>query len=74
VVGNITDFGAFIDLGGVDGLPITDMSYGELSHRPDRDLARSRGEILDIDWQRERISLGMKQLQSYLASNGGQKY
>ena len=68
VVKNITDFGAFIDLGGVDGLlHITDMSYGRVSHPTEMVAIGKEVEvkILDIDWQRERISLGMKQLQSY---------
>jgi small subunit ribosomal protein S1 len=66
VVKNITDFGAFIDLGGVDGLlHITDMSYGRVSHPSELLQIGQEAEIkiLDIDWQRERISLGMKQLQ-----------
>ena len=68
VVKNITDFGAFIDLGGVDGLlHITDMSYGRVSHPTEMvQIGREvEVKILDIDWQRERISLGMKQLQAY---------
>jgi small subunit ribosomal protein S1 len=77
VVKNITDFGAFIDLGGVDGLlHITDMSYGRVSH-PTEMVAIGREvevKILDIDWQRERISLGMKQLQSYPWQNVAAKY
>ena len=68
IVKNITDFGAFIDLGGVDGLlHITDMSYGRVSH-PTEVLQIGQEvevKVLDIDWQRERISLGMKQLQNY---------
>src|SRR5947207_6322247 len=77
IVKNITDFGAFIDLGGVDGLlHITDMSYGRVSH-PTEMVAIGREvevKILDIDWQRERISLGMKQLQSYPWKNVAAKY
>ncbi len=77
VVKNITDFGAFIDLGGVDGLlHITDMSYGRVSH-PSELVGIGRDvevKILDIDWQRERISLGMKQLQSYPWQNVAEKY
>ncbi len=77
VVKNITDFGAFIDLGGVDGLlHITDMSYGRVSH-PSEMVAIGKEvevKILDIDWQRERISLGMKQLQSYPWQNVAEKY
>jgi small subunit ribosomal protein S1 len=77
VVKNITDFGAFIDLGGVDGLlHITDMSYGRVSH-PTEMVAIGREvevKILDIDWQRERISLGMKQLQDYPWKDVAAKY
>src|SRR5574342_288499 len=77
IVKNITDFGAFIDLGGVDGLlHITDMSYGRVSH-PSEMVGIGREvevKILDIDWQRERISLGMKQLQSYPWQNVAAKY
>jgi small subunit ribosomal protein S1 len=77
VVKNITDFGAFIDLGGVDGLlHITDMSYGRVSHPTEMVSIGKEVEvkILDIDWQRERISLGMKQLQSYPWQNVAAKY
>ncbi|MGE0353988.1 MAG: 30S ribosomal protein S1, partial [Gemmatimonadales bacterium] len=77
VVKNITDFGAFIDLGGVDGLlHITDMSYGRVSH-PSEVVAIGKEvevKILDIDWQRERISLGMKQLQQYPWKDVAAKY
>src|SRR5438552_2366559 len=77
VVKNITDFGAFIDLGGVDGLlHITDMSYGRVSHPTE--MVQIGHEVsvkvLDIDWQRERISLGMKQLQSYPWKDVAEKY
>src|SRR5437588_741935 len=68
VVKNITDFGAFIDLGGVDGLlHITDMSYGRVSHPSEVVTIGQEVEVkvLDIDWERERISLGRKQLQEY---------
>jgi small subunit ribosomal protein S1 len=77
VVKNVTDFGAFIDLGGVDGLlHITDMSYGRVSHPSEMVQIGQEVEvkILDIDWQRERISLGMKQLQSYPWKDVAQKY
>jgi small subunit ribosomal protein S1 len=77
VVKNITDFGAFIDLGGVDGLlHITDMSYGRVSHPSEMVQIGQEVEvkILDIDWQRERISLGMKQLQNYPWQNVAEKY
>ena len=68
VVKNITDFGAFIDLGGMDGLlHITDMSWGRVGHPSEICQLGDQIEvkILDIDWDRERISLGLKQLQAY---------
>src|SRR5689334_23658912 len=77
IVKNITDFGAFIDLGGVDGLlHITDMSYGRVSHPTEMVQIGAEVEvkILDIDWQRERISLGMKQLQTYPWKDVAAKY
>jgi small subunit ribosomal protein S1 len=77
IVKNITDFGAFIDLGGVDGLlHITDMSYGRVSHPSElvQIGAEVEVKILDIDWNRERISLGMKQLQSYPWKDVSGKY
>src|ERR671931_900548 len=77
VVKNITDFGAFIDLGGVDGLlHITDMSYGRVSHPSELVQIGQELEVkvLDIDWERERISLGLKQLQPYPWQNVAAKY
>ena len=77
VVKNITDFGAFIDLGGVDGLlHITDMSYGRVSHPSEMVQIGQELEVkvLDIDWERERISLGLKQLQTYPWQNVAAKY
>ena len=68
VVKNITDFGAFIDLGGLDGLlHITDMSWGRVGHPSEVVKIGSRLDVkvLDIDWDRERISLGLKQLLPY---------
>jgi small subunit ribosomal protein S1 len=65
VVKNITDYGAFIDLGGIDGLlHITDMSWGRLNHPSDK---ISVGQVIKVvvlkyDRERERVSLGMKQL------------
>ena len=76
-VKNITDFGAFIDLGGVDGLlHITDMSYGRITHPSEMVHIGQELEIkvLDIDWDRERISLGLKQLQSYPWQDVADKY
>ncbi len=68
LVKNITDFGAFIDLGGLDGLlHITDMSWGRVGHPSEVvDISQSVDiKVLDIDWDRERISLGLKQLLPY---------
>ena len=64
IVKNITDFGAFIDLGGIDGLlHITDMTWGRISH-PSQILAvgdEVEVMILQFDREKERISLGLKQ-------------
>jgi small subunit ribosomal protein S1 len=65
VVKNLTEYGAFIDLGGIDGLlHVTDMSYGRVNHpsevvHPGDDITV---KVLKFDRQRERVSLGMKQL------------
>jgi small subunit ribosomal protein S1 len=77
VVKNVTDFGAFIDLGGVDGLlHITDMSWGRVSHPSEMvELGQDiEVKVLDIDWDRERISLGLKQLNAYPWEDVAQKY
>src|SRR4026209_131270 len=77
VVKNITDFGAFIDLGGVDGLlHITGLSYGRIQHPSEMVHIGQELEVkvLDIDWDRERISLGLKQLQSYPWKDVAEKY
>jgi len=77
IVKNITDFGAFIDLGGMDGLlHITDMSWGRIGHPSEVcEIGQSLEiKILDIDWDRERISLGLKQLQEYPWKNVAEKY
>lgn len=64
-VKNVTDFGAFIDLGGVDGLLyITDISWGRVSH-PSEMLENGQKlnvVVLDFDDEKKRISLGLKQL------------
>ncbi len=68
IIKNITDFGAFIDLGGLDGLlHITDMSWGRVGHPSDMvNIGQELDvKVLDIDWKRERISLGLKQLLPY---------
>lgn len=65
-VKNITDYGAFIDLGGVDGLlHITDMSWGRLKHPSEVMNVGDELElkILKYDQEKERVSLGLKQLQ-----------
>ena len=68
LVKNITDFGAFLDLGGVDGLLyITDISWGRISH-PSEILALNQKinvVVLDFDENKKRISLGLKQLQPH---------
>jgi len=77
VVKNITDFGAFIDLGGLDGLlHITDMSWGRVGHPSEVvDIAQTIDvKVLDIDWNRERISLGFKQLLPYPWTDIDKKY
>ena len=77
IVKNITDFGAFIDLGGLDGLlHITDMSWGRVGHPSEVvDIgAKLDVKVLDIDWDRERISLGLKQLLPYPWTDIDTKY
>ena len=68
VVKNITDFGAFLDLGGVDGLLyITDISWGCINH-PMEVLSLNQKisvAVLDFDENKRRISLGLKQLQPH---------
>ncbi|HLK26868.1 MAG TPA: 30S ribosomal protein S1 [Caulobacteraceae bacterium] len=67
VVKNITDYGAFVDLGGIDGLlHVTDMSWKRVNH-PSQVLAVGdtvKVQIVKINPETQRISLGMKQLQS----------
>ncbi|RME37339.1 MAG: 30S ribosomal protein S1 [Deltaproteobacteria bacterium] len=65
VVKNLTDYGAFIDLGGIDGLlHITDMSWGRVNH-PSDILAvgdKINVKVLKYDQEKERVSLGLKQI------------
>ncbi len=67
IVKNITDFGAFVDLNGMDGLlHITDMSWGRLNH-PSELLGigqKIEVQILEVNREKERVSLGLKQLQN----------
>ena len=68
IVKNITSYGVFIDLGGVDGLiHITDLSWGRVSH-PEEMLeldSKINVVILDFDDEKKRIALGLKQLQPH---------
>ena len=65
LVKNITDFGAFIDLGGIDGLlHITDISWGRINHPSERLTIGEKVtvKVIDFDVEKVRVSLGMKQL------------
>lgn len=64
-VKNITDYGAFVDLGGIDGLlHVTDMSWGRIGHPSEVVSAGEKIQVvvLKYDKERQRVSLGMKQL------------
>ena len=77
IVKNVTDYGAFIDLGGIDGLlHITDISWGRVNHPSDR---LSVGQavpvvVLKYDTEKERVSLGMKQLKEDPWVKASEKY
>ncbi len=76
-VKNIADFGAFVDLGGIDGLlHITDMSWGRINHPSD--LVRIDDQIevkvLHVDKDREKIALGLKQKSASPWENVAEKY
>ena len=77
IVKNITDYGVFIDLGGVDGLlHITDISWGRVKH-PSELFAVGDNitvKILSFDLEKERVSLGMKQLTTDPWSIASEKY
>ena len=76
-VKNIVDFGVFIDLGGVDGLlHITDLSWGRVSHPSELvELDEKLNVVvLDYDKERQRISLGLKQLQPHPWDDLGERY
>lgn len=77
IVKNITDFGAFIDLQGMDGLlHITDMSWGRINHPSEMLMIGQKIDviILDVDKEKERVSLGLKQLQDNPWENIEAKY
>ncbi len=76
-VKNITDFGVFIDLGGVDGLlHITDMSWGRIRHPSEMVSLGDKIDvkILDFDEKTSRISLGLKQMTPYPWENIEEKF
>jgi small subunit ribosomal protein S1 len=77
IVKNITDFGVFIDLGGVDGLlHITDLSWGRVDH-PEEIVKldqRMNVAVIDFDENSKRVSLGLKQLQPHPWDNIDIKY
>jgi small subunit ribosomal protein S1 len=76
-VKNITDFGAFVDLGGIDGLlHITDMSWGRVSHPSEivKIGDKVTVKVLNFDPEKERISLGLKQLTPYPWEGVDKKY
>jgi len=76
-VKNIVDFGVFIDLGGVDGLlHITDLSWGRVSHPSEIVELDQELEVVVLDYEeeRQRISLGLKQLQDHPWENIADKY
>ncbi len=65
IIKNITEYGVFVDLGGVDGLlHITDISWGRVKHPADLFVVGDpiKVKILSLDLEKERVSLGMKQL------------
>lgn len=77
MVKNITDYGAFIDLGGIDGLlHITDMSWGRVGHPSEMFSIGDRVEVAVLKYDREtgRISLGLKQKTADPWTNVGNKY
>src|SRR6266852_2408153 len=77
VVKNVTEYGAFVDLGGIDGLlHLTDLSWGRIKHpsdvvKPDQELDVI---ILKFDKDKQRVSLGLKQLSPDPWVNAAEKY
>ena len=77
VVKNIADFGAFVDLGGIDGLlHITDMSWSRIGHPSEMVKIDQEIEIviLNVDREKEKIALGLKQIQANPWNNVAEKY
>ncbi|MDY7038416.1 MAG: 30S ribosomal protein S1, partial [Thermodesulfobacteriota bacterium] len=77
VVKNITDYGLFIDLGGIDGLlHITDMSWGRIGHPSEKYKVGDpiTVKVLNFDREKEKVSLGLKQLKDDPWSNATEKY
>src|SRR3989475_4671767 len=76
-VKNVTDYGVFVDLGGLDGLlHVTDLSWGRVKHpseavKPDQELDV---QILKFDKEKQRVSLGLKQLQPDPWARAQEKY
>jgi small subunit ribosomal protein S1 len=77
IVKNVTEYGAFVDLGGIDGLlHLTDLSWGRIKHpsdvvKPEQELDVI---ILKFDKEKQRISLGLKQLTKDPWASAGEKY
>ena len=77
IVRRLTDFGAFVDVGGVDGLiHITDLCWGRIKHpsevvKPNQEVDV---KVLSLDREKERIQLGYKQLQPHPWDNAVEKY
>ena len=77
VVKNITDYGVFVDLGGIDGLlHITDMSWGRVGHPSEMFNISDEitVKVLNFDRERERVSLGLKQLKEDPWLNAAERY
>ena len=77
VVKNLTEYGVFVDLGGVDGLlHITDISWGRVKHPSELFSVGDeiQVKILSLDLERERVSLGMKQLTEDPWASASEKY
>jgi len=77
VIKNLTDYGAFIDLGGIDGLlHITDMSWGRINHPSELFHVGDeiKVKVLKFDAESERVSLGLKQIQPDPWIDAGMRY